>query len=50
MARNLAEPRESDKNSETGLFRAGWSRGPGLNRGPTVYETVALPAELPRPV
>ena len=26
----------------------GWSRDPGLNRGPTVYETVALPAELSR--
>src|SRR5205823_2736183 len=26
----------------------GWSRWPGLNRRPTVYETVALPAELHR--
>src|SRR2546423_14903802 len=27
----------------------GWSRHPDLNRGPTVYETVALPTELCRP-
>jgi hypothetical protein len=27
----------------------GWSRGGGLNPGPAVYETAALPAELPRP-
>jgi hypothetical protein len=27
-------------------FLADWSHPPGLNRRPTVYETVALPAEL----
>jgi hypothetical protein len=26
-----------------------WSWGPGLNRRPAVYETAALPAELPQP-
>jgi hypothetical protein len=37
------------QDSERLVFkRKSWSRGPGLNRGPTVYETVALPTELPR--
>lgn len=36
----LARPKLSSKN---------WSRWSGLNRRPTVYETVALPAELHRP-
>ncbi len=31
------------------MNRKDWSRGPGLNRGPAVYETAALPTELPRP-
>lgn len=27
-----------------------WSRGPGLNRRPVVYDTTALPTELPRQI